>query len=109
MPISHFIVWVSVDTVHGVKLESIIGKKENGPDHDPGDFANSLVSMVKKEFLKNPDICFHEYDLYGHLTYSVYVDKIENIQRVIDRCEKVNNRWVNKHRINGMRDSVSIV
>ena len=103
MSLSHVVVWVCVDTVHDARLESLLNAREDGPDHDPGDFANSLVSMVKKEFSKNPNIGFHEYDLYGSLTYSVSVDKIENIQRVLDRCEKVNKRWINKHRINGMQ------
>jgi len=99
MSTSHFIVWICADTVHAQELETVLRTNEQ----DPGDLSISLVSMVEKEFSKNPNIKFHEYDLYGSLTYSVSVDKIENIQRVLDRCDKVNQRWINKHRINGMQ------
>lgn len=98
-----------VQTKHGSGLEFVLQAAEQRrtgetmPYHTFTTYTDALAAMLYKEFAKSKSMRVVSYSEYGDLSYEVEADSIAELQKAIDRCEKITRRWLNKYRIEGMK------
>ena len=63
-----------------------------------------LWDMLKKEFSRSKTIHVPDYCAYGDISFVVSARSPQELERAVARCDKVVQRWVNKYRVNYMKD-----
>jgi hypothetical protein len=102
--------WIAVETKHGSRLEFVLRAADdrNGrPHHHEHVFTtytDRLWDMLKKEFKRSKSIDVREKQEYGDVMFYIQANTLKELQSAIVRSERVTQRWVNKYRVNIMRE-----
>ncbi len=112
-----FAAWFNVETVHKQRLEFVLveagarqGELRPTQVHPQGrvftTYADSLFAMLCDEFKSaRAGMSVTEMQEYGDLSFHVEADTPQALQRALVRCEKVAQRWINKYRVNAMKEA----
>lgn len=108
-----------VKTKWGSNLEFILNDTENAycekhgrwrhvkaysHGRDGVSYGELLWDMLKKEFAKSKTIDVPEYGAYGDVNFTVRAGSPKELENALKRCDKVVARWINRYRINHMKD-----
>lgn len=67
-------------------------------------YVDQLWRMLNKEFEKNQSISVVEVSEYGDVSFRVCANTPEVLQKALMRCDRVVARWINRYRINSMKE-----
>jgi hypothetical protein len=104
-----------VETVHGSQLEFVLddadkrARRPTRAELHPSaltftSYTETLWDMLSAEFKKAQDVRVREKSEYGGVSFLLEAPTVDALQRALARCEKVVQRWVNKYRINHMKE-----
>lgn len=99
--IDNFSAWVTVDTLHKHNLEFVLMATEARIKRR--NYVENLWDMLEKEFKCSQCIRLVEYGVYGDVSLRVEAFTIKQLEKALNRCEKVVKRWINKYNINSMK------
>jgi hypothetical protein len=70
----------------------------------PVTYSEILKDMLDVEFLNDKFSRVHDYNVYGEVYFKVRAENYTELDAVLKRCDKVVTKWINKYRINSMKD-----
>jgi hypothetical protein len=100
-----YLAWFSVNTKHGGMLEFVLDQAWDRKNCEVPSYYDLLFNMLEKEFQRNKGVRPTEYSAYGSVMYCIEAQSPEQLSKALARCEKVVLRWINKYRINRMRNN----
>lgn len=68
-------------------------------------YGELLWDMLTKEFARSKTIHVPNHCAYGDLSFVVHASSPRDLEHALERCDKVVARWVNKYRVNYMKES----
>lgn len=100
-------VWFAVNTKHEHRLEFILGYQEEKKNLTHAFFTDDLWDEFKIEFKADVNTAVTEYDGYGHIQFKLEAENIEKLNIGLERCSKVVDLWIIKHKINSFKDKIT--
>lgn len=91
-----------ISTTHGSRLEFVIDNVESRQNN--GCYLEKLQYMIEKEFKNDFDVRFQGYGAYGDCWFKVEYSTIEKMQACHEIINKIVGNWINKYRINQMKE-----
>ena len=108
--IESYSAWFSVNTIHGSRLEFVLdnadtrkGEVPRNGAHVRTTYTEALWEMLKKEFEKSDTIGVEESCEYGSLMFSIKASSTIQLEKALNRCNRVTTRRINKFNINKMK------
>ena len=102
--IDSFSAWFSVNTVHGGRLEFVMGHTAERKGRDTGYYFDALESALNKAF-RTGSTRLLESNEYGHVMFNIQDLTPDKLLRALAKADKVTQRWINKYRINEMKEN----
>lgn len=96
--------WFSVDTVHGDRLEFVLGFNEERLHHDQDHYSDVLWDMLRDALKSEANLRVGEKQMYGDVSFQLVSDYKEYLSRGLAICDKTVKAWINKYRVNNMKE-----
>lgn len=100
--IDDYLAWFSVVTDHAGKLEFVLDDVE---EQTGTNYVDALDDMLKDQFKDIKTVKVEEVQIYYDVSFLISASSPEELQWALKRCEGVTARWINKYRINSMKQN----